>query len=98
MRHLAHLVRDLVRESLDLSSILKTYTEDREFPPYDPTMMVAMLLDAYRRPVGLTITVEKIDHVLADVQAQIEWLLRERINLGLVRRQLVSMEAQWRGE
>ena len=45
--HLAHFVRDLVRESLDISAILKTYTEDRGFPPYDPTMMVAVLLYAY---------------------------------------------------
>jgi transposase len=45
--HLAHVVRDLVRESLDVSAILKTYTEDRGFPPYDPTMMVAVLLYAY---------------------------------------------------
>jgi transposase len=45
--HLAHFVRDLVRESLDLSAILQTYTEDRGFPPYDPTMMVALLLYAY---------------------------------------------------
>jgi hypothetical protein len=27
--HLAHVVRDMVRESLDLSAILKPYTEDR---------------------------------------------------------------------
>lgn len=45
--HLAHFVRDLVRESLDVSAILKTYTEDRGVPPYDPTMMVAVLLYAY---------------------------------------------------
>ena len=45
--HLAHFVRDMVRDSLDLSAILKTYTEDRGFPPYDPTMMVALLLYAY---------------------------------------------------
>lgn len=45
--HLAHFVRDLVRESLDVSSILKAYTEDRGFPPYDPTMMTALLLYAY---------------------------------------------------
>ena len=35
-RHLAHCVRDLVRESLDVSATLKPYTEDRGFPPYDP--------------------------------------------------------------
>lgn len=45
--HLAHFVRDLVRDSLDLSAILKTYTEDRGFPPYDPVMMTALLLYAY---------------------------------------------------
>ena len=42
--HLAHFVRDLVRESLDLSAILQPYTEDRGFPPYDPRMMTALLL------------------------------------------------------
>jgi transposase len=45
--HLAHFVRDMVRDSLDLSAILKVYTEHRGFPPYDPTMMVALLLYAY---------------------------------------------------
>ena len=52
----------------------------------------------HRRPVGLTITVEKIDRVLADVQTQIETLWQNRINLGLVRGQLAGMEAKWRGE
>ena len=42
--HLAHVVRDLVRESRDVSAILATYAEDRGFPPYDPTMMPALLL------------------------------------------------------
>ena len=52
----------------------------------------------YRKPVGFTITVEKIDRVLADVQTQVELLQRERTNLGLVRGQLAGMEAKWRGE
>jgi hypothetical protein len=50
------------------------------------------------RPVGLTITVEKIDRVLTDIQAQIEFLWRERTNLGLVRGQLAAMEAKWRSD
>jgi hypothetical protein len=50
-----------------------------------------------RRPAGLTITVEKIDRVLAEVQAEIEVLRRERTNLGLVRGELVGMEAKWSG-
>lgn len=45
--HLVHFVRDMVRDSLDLSAILKVYTEHRGFPPYDPTMMVALLFYAY---------------------------------------------------
>jgi hypothetical protein len=50
-----------------------------------------------RRPAGLTITVEKIDRVLTEVQAEIEALRRERTNLGLVRGELVGMEAKWSG-
>ena len=51
-----------------------------------------------RKPIGLTITVERIDCVLAGIQAQIEHLRRETKNLGLVREQLTSMETKWRGE
>ena len=34
--HAAHLVRDLVRDELDLSAILSVYTEMRGYPPYHP--------------------------------------------------------------
>ena len=46
-RHLAHLVRELARESLDLSAIVDSYEEERGYPPYDPVMMTALLLYAY---------------------------------------------------
>jgi transposase len=49
--HLAHFVRDTVREALDLSAILDTYTEERGYPPYHPGMMVALLLYGYSRGV-----------------------------------------------
>jgi transposase len=49
--HVAHFVRDTVREELDLTAILSTYAEERGFPPYHPTMMVALLLYAYSRGV-----------------------------------------------
>ena len=49
--HPAHLVRDIVREELDLGAILSTYTEARGFPPYHPGMMVALLLYAYSQGV-----------------------------------------------
>lgn len=45
--HLAHLVRDTVRETLDLSAILGEYDEERGYPPYHPAMMTALLLYGY---------------------------------------------------
>ena len=49
--HAAHFVRDLVRESLDLSAIVESYDEARGYPPYDPWMMTALLLYGYSRGV-----------------------------------------------
>ncbi len=49
--HVAHFVRETVREDLDLSAILSTYKEERGYPPYHPAMMVALLLYAYSRGV-----------------------------------------------
>ncbi len=45
--HLAHFVRELVRDSLDLSAILDDYREARGYPPYHPAMMTALLLYGY---------------------------------------------------
>lgn len=45
--HLAHFIRDLVRDQLDLSAILDTYSEERGYPPYHPAMMTALLLYSY---------------------------------------------------
>ena len=46
--HIAHFIRDTVREQLDLSEILATYErEERGYPPYHPVMMTALLLYAY---------------------------------------------------
>jgi transposase len=49
--HVAHFVRDTVREELDLGPILSAYAEERGYPPYHPVMMVALLLYAYSRGV-----------------------------------------------
>jgi len=49
--HLAHFVRDTVREGLDLSAILASYDVERGQPPYHPAMMVALLLYGYSRGV-----------------------------------------------
>jgi transposase len=45
--HIAHFIRDTVRETLDLSKILSEYSEDRGHPPYHPAMMTALLLYGY---------------------------------------------------
>ncbi len=45
--HLAHFIRDTVRESLDLSAIVGAYVDGRGYPPYHPVMMTALLLYAY---------------------------------------------------
>lgn len=49
--HMAHFVRELVRQDLDLSAILDTYSEERGHPPYHPAMMTALLLYGYSRGV-----------------------------------------------
>jgi transposase len=51
--HLAHFVSDLVESgALDLSGIYASYEEERGFPPYDPRLMVKLLVYGYA--VGVT--------------------------------------------
>jgi transposase len=45
--HLARFVAELVDEVLDLSAIYADYTEMRGFPPYDPRLMVRLLIYGY---------------------------------------------------
>jgi transposase len=49
--HLAHFVRETVRDGLDLSAIMDTYEEERGYPPYHPGMMVALRLYAYSQGI-----------------------------------------------
>ena len=45
---LAHFVADLVETgTLDLSAIYDSYEEERGFPPYDPRLMVKLLVYGY---------------------------------------------------
>src|ERR1035437_7161888 len=49
---LAHLVSDLVESgTLDLSAIDDSYEEERGFPPYDPRLMVKLLVYGYANGV-----------------------------------------------
>jgi len=45
--HLSRFVVSLVRESLDLRAIYAAYRGEKGQPPYDPSMMVALLLYSY---------------------------------------------------
>lgn len=49
--HLAHFIRHVTSEQLDLSEILSSYKEERGYPPYHPIMMTAVLL--YANAVGI---------------------------------------------
>ena len=67
--HAAHLVRDLVRDELDLSAILSVYTEMRGYPPYHPGMMVALLLYAYSQGVYASRRIARACEERLDFQA-----------------------------
>ncbi len=49
--HLAHFVRDLVRDEMDLSAILADYRPGAGAPAFHPAMMTALLLYAYTQGV-----------------------------------------------
>lgn len=49
--HLAHFVRDTVREALDLTAISGVYKAEQGQPPYHPGMLVALLLYGYSRGI-----------------------------------------------
>ena len=49
--HVAHFVRDTVRDCLDLSAVFAQYEEERGKPPFHPTMMTALLLYAYTQGI-----------------------------------------------
>jgi hypothetical protein len=52
----------------------------------------------HRRPSSLTIRVREIDCMLADIQAHMQILRREKTHLGLVRKELAAgMAAKRRG-
>jgi len=49
--HVAHFVRETVRDGLDLRLIYRSYKEERGQPPFHPAMMVALLLYAYSQGI-----------------------------------------------
>lgn len=57
--HLARFVAELVDEVLDLGPILASYTEKRGFPPYDPRLMVRLLIYEYTTGVRSSRAIER---------------------------------------
>ena len=68
---------------------------ENDVPDSFQTMESGMIGDdsrqaVHRRPAGLTIRVREMDCALADIQAEIQMLRRERTYLILVRGELVA--------
>jgi len=59
---LAHFVNDVVEEVLDLSVIYAGYVEERGFPPYDPRLMVKLLMYGYATGVTSSRKLETATH------------------------------------
>ena len=57
--HLARFVADLVDEVLGLGPILADYTEKRGYPPYDPRLMVRLLIYGYTTGVRSSRAIER---------------------------------------
>lgn len=60
---LAHFVSDLVESgTLDLSAIYASYEQERGFPPYDPRLMVKLLIYGYANGVMSSRKLERATH------------------------------------
>ena len=60
--HLARFIAELVDEHLDLSRIHFAYTEGRGGPPYDPRLMVRIVLYGYTIGVRSSRVIENKMH------------------------------------
>jgi transposase len=49
--HVAHFLRNVVVEELDLSALFESYKGDKGYPPFHPAMMTAVLLYAYTQGI-----------------------------------------------
>jgi transposase len=59
---LAHFVSDLVEDSLDLSAIYASYEEERGYPPYDPRLMLKLLIYGYATATVSSRKLEQATH------------------------------------
>jgi transposase len=59
---LAHFVSDLVESSLDLSAIYASYEDERGYPPYDPRLMLKLLIYGYATGTTSSRQLEQATH------------------------------------
>ena len=57
-KHLARFISDMV-DSMDLSAIEDAYTEERGYPPYDPRLMLRLLVYGYMTGVRSSRAIER---------------------------------------
>jgi transposase len=57
--HLARFVAELVGEALDLSAVYADYTEVRGYPPYEPRLMLRLLIYGYMTGVRSSRAIER---------------------------------------
>jgi transposase len=57
--HLARFVAELVGEALDLTAVYADYTEVRGYPPYDPRLMLRLLIYGYMTGVRSSRAIER---------------------------------------
>ncbi|MGW4825701.1 IS1182 family transposase [Streptomyces sp. NPDC004227] len=57
--HLARFVADLVDEVLELGAVLADYTDKRGYPPYDPRLMLRLLIYGYTTGVRSSRAIER---------------------------------------
>jgi len=60
--HLARFVSELIDEVVDLEPFLAVHTERRGFPPYDPRLMLKLLVYGYTTGVRSSRRIEKCCH------------------------------------
>lgn len=59
---LAHFVSDLVEDTLDLSQVYDSYEDERGYPPYDPRLMLKLLIYGYANGVCSSRALERATH------------------------------------
>ncbi len=59
---LAHFVSDLVEDTLDLSEVYASYEDERGYPPYDPRLMLKLVVYGYANGVCSSRKLEQATH------------------------------------